>query len=92
MALSEIKKKQCQYSYREAERESGRMVLVSLPQSPAVGAKKPGAQSIQDVRQQAPYKSSSLAPILQIGKERLGGRRVALGPRPYHRLAIHPPA
>ena len=39
------------------------MALVSLTQSPVVGSKKPGAQNIQDVRQQAAYRSSNLGPF-----------------------------
>lgn len=58
------------------------MELVSLTQSPVVGSKKPGTQSLQDVRQQASYRSCSLAPILQVGKGRLRGGKGALGPQP----------
>lgn len=38
------------------------MALVSVTQS-LVGSQKPGAHSIQDVKQQAPYRASSLDPF-----------------------------
>lgn len=66
------------------------MELVSLTQLPVVGSKKPGTQNLQDIRQQAPYRSCSGAPILQVGKGRLRGGKGALGPRLYYHLGYSP--
>lgn len=51
------------------------MALVSLTQSLVAGSEKPGAQSLQEVRQQAPHTSCSLAPIYREWKGDSGEER-----------------